>query len=240
MKTVIQIIIFLMICAGCNTISKLEVSRIKDEPFVLDNTFKYSKQDSSKIRQGTHQGTIWRGENTTNNYFVDQRAKGIGDIITIRITEVSTASEKATTDTGRSSDINAGISNFFGLDSKFSSISKHIDKNNLIKANTDNTFSGTGETTRTGSLSATISAKVVDLLPNGNLAIEGKREIYVNNEKKEILLQGVVRPRDIAYDNSVYSTQVADAKVIYTGIGVIGEKQRPGWMTRLFDIVWPF
>ena len=89
-------------------------------------------------------------------------------------------------------------------------------------------------------MSATISAKVVDLLPNGNLAIEGKREIYINNEKKEILLQGVVRPRDIAYDNSVYSTQVADAKVIYTGIGVIGEKQRPGWMVRLFDIVWPF
>ena len=89
-------------------------------------------------------------------------------------------------------------------------------------------------------MSATISAKVVDLLPNGNLAIEGKRELYINNEKKEILLQGVVRPRDIAYDNSVYSTQVADAKVIYTGIGVIGEKQRPGWLTRAFDIVWPF
>jgi flagellar L-ring protein precursor FlgH len=81
---------------------------------------------------------------------------------------------------------------------------------------------------------------VVDLLPNGNLAIEGKRELYINNEKKEILLQGVVRPRDIGYDNAVYSTQVADAKVIYTGIGVIGEKQRPGWLTRVFDIVWPF
>lgn len=240
MKKIVQIIIFLMISSGCNTISKLEVSRIKDEPFILDNTFKYSKQDSSKIRQGTHQGTIWRGENTANNYFVDQRAKGIGDIITIRITEVSTASEKATTDTGRTSEINSGIPNFFGLESKFTGLGKYIDKNNLINANTKNTFAGTGETTRTGSLSATISAKVVDLLPNGNLAIEGKREIYVNNEKKEILLQGVVRPRDIAYDNSVYSTQVADAKVIYTGIGVIGEKQRPGWMTRFFDIVWPF
>jgi flagellar L-ring protein FlgH len=240
MKVFVLISFCFFVIVGCNTVAKLEQSRIKDEPFVLDNTFKYSKQDSSKIRQGTHQGTIWQGENTASSFFIDQRAKGIGDIITIKITEVSTASEKATTDTGRTSEINAGISNFFGLDSKFSTISKHIGKDNLIKANTDNTFSGTGETTRTGSLSATISAKVVDLLPNGNLAIEGKREIYVNNEKKEILLQGVVRPRDIAYDNSVYSTQVADAKVIYTGIGVIGEKQRPGWMTRLFDIVWPF
>ncbi len=240
MKILILISIFFVVTTGCNTVTQLEQSRIKGEPFILDNTFKYSKQDSSKIRHGTNQGTIWRGENTASNYFIDQRAKGIGDIITIRITEVSAASEKATTGTGRTSDINAGIGNFFGFDSKFSTISSHIDKNNLIKANTENTFSGTGETIRTGSLSATISAKVVDLLPNGNLAIEGKREIYINNEKKEILLQGVVRPRDIAYDNSVYSTQVADAKVIYTGIGVIGEKQRPGWMVRLFDIVWPF
>jgi flagellar L-ring protein FlgH len=240
MKNIVLTSICLLLFSGCNTVSQLEVSRIKDEPFVLDNTFKYSKQDSSKIRQGTHQGTIWRGENTTNNFFVDQRAKGIGDIITIRIVEVSQASEKATTDTGRSSEINAGISNYFGWEVKYPSMHSNINKEALIKANTNNKFAGTGETTRTGTLSATISAKVVDLLPNGNLAIEGKRELFINNEKKEILLQGVVRPRDIAYDNSVYSTQVADAKVIYTGIGVIGEKQRPGWLTRAFDIVWPF
>ena len=78
------------------------------------------------------------------------------------------------------------------------------------------------------------------MLPSGNLAIEGKREIIVNNEKKEILLQGIVRQRDIAYDNSVLSTQVADAKVIYTGIGVVGEKQTPGFLARLFDMFWPF
>lgn len=240
MRRILLIASFLVICSGCNTVSQLEQSRIKDEPFILDNTFKYSKQDSSKIRHGTHQGTIWRGDSTANNYFVDQRAKGIGDIITIKITEVSAATEKATTDTGRNSEINAGISNYFGWEVKYPAMHPNINKEALLKANTSNTFNGTGETTRTGSLSATISAKVVDLLPNGNLAIEGKREIYVNNEKKEILLQGVVRPRDIAYDNSVYSTQVADAKVIYTGIGIIGEKQRPGWLTRVFDIVWPF
>ena len=62
----------------------------------------------------------------------------------------------------------------------------------------------------------------------------------MNNEKKEILLQGIVRPKDISSDNSVLSTQVADAKIILTGIGVIGEKQHPGWLTRIFDGVWPF
>lgn len=240
MKIIVLISMCLSFLSGCNTVSQLEQSRIKDEPFILDNTFKYSKQDTSKIRQGTQQGTIWRGEATTNSFFVDQRAKGIGDIITIRIVEVSQASEKATTDTGRNSEINAGISNYFGLEAKYPAMQSNINKEALIKANTSNKFAGTGETMRTGTLSATISAKVVDLLPNGNLAIEGKRELYINNEKKEILLQGVVRPRDIAYDNSVFSTQVADAKVIYTGIGIIGEKQRPGWLTRVFDIVWPF
>ena len=119
MKTIILLSICLAVFSGCNTVSQLEPSRIKDEPFVLDNTFKYSKAGSSKVRQGTQQGTIWRGENTTNNYFVDQRAKGIGDIITIKIVEVSQASEKATTDTGRASEINAGISNFFGWEMKY-------------------------------------------------------------------------------------------------------------------------
>jgi flagellar L-ring protein precursor FlgH len=112
---------------------------------------------------------------------------------------------------------------------------------NVIKAGANkNDFSGSGETKRSGSLTTTMAARVMEVLPNGNLAVEGKREIYVNNEKKEILLQGIVRPRDIASDNTIYSTQIADAKIIYTGIGVLAEKQRPGWAARIFDYVWPF
>jgi flagellar L-ring protein precursor FlgH len=80
----------------------------------------------------------------------------------------------------------------------------------------------------------------MEVMPNGNFVIEGKRELRINNEKKEILLQGIVRPRDIAFNNTISSTQIADAKVIFTGIGVVAEKQRPGWAARLFDFVWPF
>ena len=89
-------------------------------------------------------------------------------------------------------------------------------------------------------MNATITARVIDVLPNGNMAIEGKREIVINEEKKEILLQGIVRPRDLDYNNSVQSSMIADAKIIYTGVGVIGEKQRPGWLARMVDVVWPF
>lgn len=218
--------------AGCGP---LEHSKIQNEPFVLSDTYKLASQE--RPAREAKAGEVWRGRLTT--LFTDQRARNLGDIVTVRIVEVSQASEKATTDTKRKSQTVAGISNLFGLEVNPNGPWKNAA--NLVNANTpNNDFSGSGETTRTGSLSATITARVMDVLPNGNLVIEGKREIYVNNEKKEILLQGVVRPRDIAYDNSVLSTQVADAKVIYTGIGVVAEKQRPGWAARIFDYVWPF
>ena len=174
-----------------------------------------------------------------NLFFTDQRARQKGDILTVKIVEVSQATEKATTDASRSSNLNAGIPYLLGLEVN-PKARIFSNPQNLIGANTKNEFSGEGETTRSGSLSATITARVVDVLPNGNLVIEGKREIYVNNEKKEIRLQGVVRPKDIAHDNSIFSTQIADARIIYTGVGVVSEKQRPGWAARLLDIIWPF
>lgn len=217
--------------AGCDT---LQQSRIKDEPFIIDDTYRLAKTGLVT----THPGSIWKGPGRANTLFVDQRAEFVGDILTVKIVEVSTASEKATTDTSRSNDIETGISNLMGLETnKFPS---SITPEKMIAAKTSSDFSGEGETTRTGSLSATITARIVDVLPSGNLAVEGKRELYVNNEKKEILVQGIVRPKDIAYDNSILSTQIADAKIIYTGIGVIGERQSPGWLSRIADTVWPF
>ena len=229
MKVLLLLLFTTLLCTGC---FPLEQSRIKDEPFVPDNIYRYSTQGEQRS------GSIWPANYNGNLYFGDHRAGGMGDLITVKIIEVSQASEKATTDTGRKSNIDAGISNFFAYPG--ANPSQNVNPAHLIQANTSNSFVGTGETTRSGTVTATISAKVVEVFPNGNLAVEGKREIYVNNEKKEILLQGIVRPRDIASDNSVLSTQVADAKIMLTGIGVVGEKQRPGWLTRIFDGVWPF
>jgi flagellar L-ring protein FlgH len=207
-----------------------EQSRIAQEPFNVDRVHRY-RQPRVDAQPA---GTIYRSDQNSN-FFGDQRARMLGDIVTVKIVEVSQASEKATTDTGRDSAMSAGIDSLLGKEKLLPGSPA-----SLIKANTSSSFAGTGETTRTGSVTATIAARVVEVLPTGNLAVEGKREIYVNNEKKEILLQGIVRPRDIAADNSIYSTQVADAKILLTGIGVVGEKQRPGWLTRIFDGIWPF
>ena len=231
MKVLTLVILMGFAVAGC---FPFEQSRIKGEPFVLDNIHRYSNQSGADPRSGS----LWHASNNGNLYFGDHRARAIGDLVTIKIVEISQASEKATTDTGRTSEIDAGVSNFFAYPG--ANPSANINPEHLIRANTKNTFAGSGETTRSGTVTATVSAKVVEVFPNGNLAVEGKREIHVNNEKKEILLQGIVRPKDIGSDNSVLSTQVADAKIMLTGIGVVGEKQRPGWLTRIFDGVWPF
>ncbi len=234
MKTIFYTVVLAVLVTGCNTVGTIESSKIKDQPFVLESALK-----AAKPPQEVKPGAIWKGEQTSNIFFVDQRAKSMGDIVTVKIVEVSQATEQAGTDTSRSSDVAAGIPNFMGLEyNQAGKLFTSPDK--LLTATTKNNFSGAGTTTRSGSLSATITARIVEVMPNGNLAIEGKREIFINNEKKEILLQGVIRQRDIASDNSILSTQVADAKVIYTGIGTIGEKQRPGWLARAFDLIWPF
>ncbi|MGD0231316.1 MAG: flagellar basal body L-ring protein FlgH [Syntrophorhabdales bacterium] len=218
--------------AGCFS---LESSKIADQPLAISKT--YRTPPANPAPPEAKNGSIWRGGLTT--MFSDQRARGVGDIITVNIAEVSQASEAATTDTTRKSQTVAGLSNFFGLENH--AIGPWKNSATLINANApNNDFSGAGATTRTGSLSATITARVMEVMPNGNFVIEGKRELRINNEKKEILLQGIVRPRDIAFNNTISSTQIADAKVIFTGIGVVAEKQRPGWAARLFDFVWPF
>lgn len=227
--------LLLLVIFFAGACTSLEPSKIKNEPFEISNVYRVAPEKPAASHANA--GSLWQGQ--LSGLFGDQRAKHVGDIVTVKIVEVSKASETATTDTKRKSQTVAGIPNIFGMENH--GTGPFGNTANLLSSNTpNNDFSGSGATTRGGSLSATITARVMDVLPNGNLAIEGKREIYVNNEKKEILVQGVVRPRDIAFDNSILSTQIADAKVIYTGIGVVAEKQRPGWGQRVFDYVWPF
>ena len=221
-----------LVLAGCISI---EPSKIANEPMTISKTYKQAP--SKPVFPETTNGGIAQGR--LGALFADQRARNIGDILTITIVEVSQASESAQTALTRKSQTVSQIGGLFGMENHTTGPWKNI--GNIVNVNTpNNDFTGTGQTTRQGALSATITARVTEVMPNGNLAIEGKREIYVNNEKKEILLQGVVRPKDIASNNTISSTQIADAKIIYTGIGVVAEKQRPGWGARLFDFIWPF
>jgi flagellar L-ring protein precursor FlgH len=187
-------------------------------------------------------GSLW---SDGTGLFADRKARGLNDLVTINIVESSSASKKADTATGRQSTMDASIANLFG-----SSLTYNLKDlfgpalggtlSPTVSAAAKNDFTGTGTTDRQGSLIATITARVVDILPNGNLLIESRKDITVNREKQILLLRGLIRPDDIASDNTILSSQVANAEIIYTGEGVVNDKQGQGWLVRLLDHVWPF
>ncbi len=184
---------------------------------------------------------LWR-EATYRSAFQDLRAHQVGDLITVNIVETAQANKKATTKTERDSSINAGISNLMGWEGKIGKIGVpgSFDNTAMFKASMTNEFDGSGETTRNETMTASITARVLEVTPSGNLFIRGSRKVKVNNEAQFITLTGLVRPADISPDNTVLSSYIAEAAIEYTGSGSVSDKQRPGWLMRAVDFVWPF
>ncbi|NLY55483.1 MAG: flagellar basal body L-ring protein FlgH [Firmicutes bacterium] len=155
--------------------------------------------------------------------FTDHKAAGPGDLVTIIIVEQAQATQNATTSAEKAGSIGLGP----GLG---------ILRNVLpeITGSGGDKVSASGKTSRGGSLNAKVTVKVVEVLENGNFLLEGRQEIMINGEKQEIKLTGIVRPQDIMADNTVLSTFVADANIVYLGDGPIGDRQTPGILSRLF------
>jgi flagellar L-ring protein precursor FlgH len=178
-------------------------------------------------------GSLWQADGRMLSLYATPRAGRVGDIVTVRIVESSSASNSATTTTGRSSSISGGIEKFFDLED-------YIAPYTQVAGSLESDFEGDGSTDRSGKLKATITVRVVDVLPNGDLRIAGSREMAVNNERQFITLTGFVRPEDIDQTNTVLSTYISDARITYSGSGVVNDRQRPGWMMRTLDVIWPF
>jgi flagellar L-ring protein precursor FlgH len=183
-------------------------------------------------------GSLW----TTGrgSLFVDNRATTVGDIVTVIIREQASASKEATTSTGRSTSASADITSLFGLESNIANLNSNIDPANLMSAGYSNDFQGSGSTTREEDLTATITTQVIEVLPNGNMRISGSKSVMVNHEKQLINLSGIIRQQDITPNNEIDSRYILDANIMYSGKGVIDEKQRPGWLLRLYDVISPF
>jgi flagellar L-ring protein precursor FlgH len=185
-------------------------------------------------------GSLWSQDSSMGSLFSDLKARGVGDIVTISIVESSSATESAGTDTSRDSSVNAALNNFLGLENELVKNFRHLDKASLIDATLATEFEGAGKTVRSGQLTASITAKIIEVLPNGNFVIEGRREVEVNHENQYIVISGIIRPEDISPDNIVLSTYISDARITYSGRGVVDDSQRPGWFTGLVNRVWPF
>jgi flagellar L-ring protein precursor FlgH len=181
-------------------------------------------------------GSLWPADDQVFLYG-DKKALRVGDIVTVRIVENAEASNTADTDLSRNSSANAGMSTFFNKSTFLNLFKLNAD---LLNSTANNQHKGAGATTRSGQFTATMTAVVREVLPNGNLVIKGTRELLVNYEQQYITLTGIVRPQDLTRENVVLSSQLADANISIGGLGVVGDKQRSGWGTWIFDFVWPF
>jgi len=227
------VLIFLTGCAtGSGSTSDLtEIERIR-EP-------KFPELKPPKIEEGS----LW-SENRGITLYPDRRARKVGDIVTVRIVEDPEAELKANTKASRKSSIDAQLK-LFGymkaLAEKNPRLAQDPGEDDLIKVGLGMSFDGKGSSDRQGHVKAYISAVVVNALPNGNLSIHGRREIKVNNETQYITLSGIIRPEDISPStNEISSTYVANARITYSGAGILADKQKPGWLGRIIDYVWPF
>ena len=188
------------------------------------------------------EGSLW-SETRGISLYPDKRSKNVGDIVTVRIVEDPEATLDADTKTSRSSGINAKLKllgYMKALAEKNPRLAQNPGEDDLINASMGLNFDGKGSSNRNGHVKAYVSAVVVNVLPNGNLFINGKREIKVNNEIQYITISGIVRPEDISSSNEISSTYVANARIAYSGLGPISDKQTPGWLGRVIDHVWPF
>ena len=192
-------------------------------------------------------GSLWKDDGVFSDMFDLPKARQVGDIVTIKVVESSKATNRANTLTERDSSLSARIDAFMGLEKKYLdpshpgySAGRNFNPFGEVKGGMASKFDGSGTTSRSGDLTAYITARVTEVLPNGNLVIVGSRQIEVNNEKQYITLAGVIRTRDIKADNVILSTYISDARIAYSGAGVIDERQQPGWMANLLNQIWPF
>lgn len=185
-------------------------------------------------------GSLWPGENSRNMLFSDNKARYVNDIVTIVIDEQSSGQNQASTNTSKDTKTNSGISALLGMETSITKSNANMGGSIAVGGTSTNSLKGSGDTSRGGKLQARLTARVVRVLENGNLLIEGRRQLTLNAEDEFIVITGVIRTADISSENAVSSSNIADARILYTGSGVLADKQHPGWLTRALDWGWPF
>ncbi|HYA40616.1 MAG TPA: flagellar basal body L-ring protein FlgH [Syntrophobacteraceae bacterium] len=186
-------------------------------------------------------GSLWAAN--SKSLVADVKAAKIGDIVTITVSESSTASKQATTQTSRAQNFQGSLSfSGVGAGSGGGGVSspKGAFSFGPYSGAFSRSFNGAGATSSADTVTTYMTATVVDILPNGNLLIRGSRWTKVNDSLQQIILEGVVRPDDISRSNTVLSQNVAEAKIFLVGKGPVAQNQKPGWLGRIWDIISPF
>jgi flagellar L-ring protein FlgH len=181
--------------------------------------------------------SLWR--NGSRSFFKDQRAHQIGDLLTVTVNITDQANFANETQRSRSATEDSGITAFLGS-SLFGQRAQSVLPGRFLTADSTMGTDGKGTITRQETLQTNVAAIVTQVLPNGNLVVEGKQEIRVNYEKRELIVAGIVRPEDIQSDNTIDSSKIAQARIAYGGHGEISDIQQPRYGSQVMDVLLPF
>src|SRR5689334_19388925 len=181
--------------------------------------------------------SLWR--NGSRAFFKDQRAHQIGDILTVKVKITDQAKLENATARSRKNEEDSGVDNFFGK-KKLPILSSVAVPGRIFTADSEGSSEGKGSVDRKEELTTNVAGVVTQLLPNGNLVIEGRQEIRVNFEVRELIVAGVVRPEDIESDNTIDSSKIAQARIAYGGRGQITDVQQPRYGQQVLDVLLPF
>jgi flagellar L-ring protein precursor FlgH len=173
----------------------------------------------------------------SHSFFRDPRASKVGDIITVNVSVADAAKLKNTSSRRRDNSDNANLSNFVGLEKVLPS---NVDPTSLLNMGSKMSNVGTGAIDRSESIDLTLAALVAQVLPNGNLVIDGNQEVRVNNELRNLQVAGIVRREDITQNNTVNLSQIAEARISYGGRGQITDVQQPRYGSQVLDVLMPW
>jgi flagellar L-ring protein precursor FlgH len=229
----------LLFCAGCGGGSAHRRPAL--QPPVTPNQ-EYRHETSAKDNPGS-----LFAASEEDPLFSDSRARRVGDIVVVKLVENTKAQNKAETTANKDSSTDYSVANLFTQSRAgflpFVPLGPRGNvsgTDSLVKTGSGDDLSATGKTKRENYVTTSMAARVIRVLPGGLLQIEGAREIRVNEETEYMVVRGTIRSRDVDADNTILSNQIADASIEYYGRGVLADKQKPGWFTRLMDNVWPF
>ncbi|MSR75875.1 MAG: flagellar basal body L-ring protein FlgH [Planctomycetes bacterium] len=177
--------------------------------------------------------SLWNATRPMPPLTSDAIARQVGDLLTVMISEKQTIKNKEQVDYGKAGSLNAALTSFDVLPGMFGTLPG-------LSAEHAREFSGNGQYDKEGSFQTRLAVVVIDVQPNGNLIIEGRRQVLMDKEKKTVRITGVVRPFDISGANSVMSENIANASIVYEGDGPLTRATNKGWLSELVDHVWPF
>jgi flagellar L-ring protein FlgH len=229
--------------AGCSGIDRL--SQIGEEPKLsaIENPttqpgYKPVQMPMPKPETVSYNpNSLWR--NGSRSFFKDQRAHQIGDLLTVTVNITDQANFANETQRSRTATEDSGITAFLGS-SLFGQRAQSVLPGRFLTADSASGTDGKGSIVRQETLQTNVAAIVTQVLPNGNLVVEGKQEIRVNYEKRELIVAGIVRPEDIQSDNTIDSSKIAQARIAYGGHGEISDIQQPRYGSQVMDVLLPF